>query len=240
MAKPFRTWTVLPHGKLTRLDEGLLTVVGELHMPTGDFPRRMTVASLADGRLVIYSAIALDDDEMTMLERYGMPSFLIVPNAIHRMDARGWKERYPDIRVIAPAGARAKVSEIVPVDATTVDFGDPRVHFVTVRGTKEREAALLVQRPSGTTLVVNDIIWNVDHRPGVGGWLLKAAGFTGGGPKIPFLVAKKAIEDKNAFREQLELWAQSPNLRRIVVSHGDVVTEDAPAVLRKLSARLAA
>ena len=42
MTQPHRTWTVLPHGKLTEVDEGLLTVVGTIHMPIGDFPRRMT------------------------------------------------------------------------------------------------------------------------------------------------------------------------------------------------------
>jgi len=57
MPKPFESWTVLPHGKLTEIDDGLLTVDGQLPMPVGDFPRRMTVARLRDGRLVVYSAI---------------------------------------------------------------------------------------------------------------------------------------------------------------------------------------
>ena len=93
MPKPFTEWTVLPHGKLSRLDDNLLSVTGELHMPVGDFPRRMTVARLYDGRLVVYSAIALDELEMQALEAFGEPSFLVVPNDIHRMDAKIWKDR---------------------------------------------------------------------------------------------------------------------------------------------------
>ena len=46
MAKTLATWTVLPHGKLSQIEDNLLTVVGELPMPVGDFPRRMTVARL--------------------------------------------------------------------------------------------------------------------------------------------------------------------------------------------------
>ena len=62
MAKPFTDWTILPHGKPTRLDENLLTVTGVLRMPPmGDVERRMTVVRLRDGRLVVYSAIALDE-----------------------------------------------------------------------------------------------------------------------------------------------------------------------------------
>src|SRR6188768_2605832 len=88
MPKPFTEWTVLPHGKLSRLDDSLLSVTGDLPMPVGDFPRRMTVVRLDDGRLVIFSAIALDETEMRALEAFGAPSFLVVPNDIHRMDEK--------------------------------------------------------------------------------------------------------------------------------------------------------
>src|SRR5450432_2441701 len=131
MPKPFTAWTVLPHGKLSRLDDNLLCVTGDLPLPVGDFPRRMTVVRLGNGQLVIYSAIALDEAEMRALEDFGEPAFLIVPNDIHRMDAKIWKDRYPALQVITPAGVRKRVEEIVPVDETTVDFGDPLVSFVT-------------------------------------------------------------------------------------------------------------
>ncbi|HEY4102773.1 MAG TPA: hypothetical protein VGM44_02745, partial [Polyangiaceae bacterium] len=80
MPKPFTEWTVLPHGALEQLDDRLMTVSGNIHMPLVDFPRRMTVARLDDGRLVIFSAIALDEQEMARLEAFGTPAFLVVPN----------------------------------------------------------------------------------------------------------------------------------------------------------------
>jgi hypothetical protein len=61
MAKPNMEWKVLPHGALNRIGSNLITVTGQLHMPLGDYPRRMTVVRLDDGRLVLYSAIALDE-----------------------------------------------------------------------------------------------------------------------------------------------------------------------------------
>ena len=33
MPKILEDWTVLPHGRLTRVDDGIWTVTGELHMP---------------------------------------------------------------------------------------------------------------------------------------------------------------------------------------------------------------
>ncbi len=240
MPKPFTEWTVLPHGKLTRLDDSLLSVTGDLHMPVGDFPRRMTVVRLQDGRLIIYSAIALDEAEMRALEAFGEPSFLIVPNDIHRMDAKIWKDRYPQMRVAAPAGVQKQVEEVVPVADTVPDFHDPQVQFVTVPGTEEREAALVVRTWSGTTLIVNDLIWNLDDRPGFGGWLFRVMGFTGAEPRIPTVVELREIKDKAALRGQLERWARIPDLNRIIVSHGKIVTRDAAGVLDRLAETLAA
>ena len=240
MPKPFSEWTVLPHGKLSRLDDNLLSVTGDLHMPVGDVQRRMTVVRLQNGKLVVYSAIALDEAEMRALEDFGEPAYLVVPNDIHRMDAKIWKDRYKELVVIAPAGVRKKVAEIVPVDRTTVDFADSRTKLVTVPGTEEHEAALLVTTWSGTTLVVNDLIWNLNDRPGFGGWLFKVMGFTGSEPRIPTVVELCEIKDKNALRRQLEAWARIPNLNRIIVSHGDVVTRDPSSVLINLAQTLAA
>ncbi|HEV8247552.1 MAG TPA: hypothetical protein VGP93_17365 [Polyangiaceae bacterium] len=240
MAQPLNTWTVLPHGKLTALDDNLLTVVGDLPMPLGGFPRRMTVVRLKDARLVIFSAIALDEPEMQALESFGTPSFLIVPSDIHRMDAKIWKERYPALRVIAPEGARAKAEEVVHVDATEADFGDPSVRYVTVPGTEGHEAALVVETSSGTTLVVNDLIWNVHNRKGFGGWLYRMFGLTGPEPRIASVVRLRKIKDKPAVRTQLEAWSHLQGLNRIIVSHGSIVERDPPAVLRTLADTLAA
>jgi hypothetical protein len=241
MAKPFAEWTVLPHGKLTKLDDNLLTVVGLLRMPPmGDVQRRMTVVRLNDGNSVVYSAICLTEPEMAALESFGPPAYLIVPNDIHRMDVKVWKERYPKLRVIAPAGARAKVEEILPVDATFVDFGDPNLSYITVPGTGEREAALLVQGRDGSTLVLNDVIFNLANRPGLSGWLFKTIGMTGDEPHIPPVVKMRQVKDEAELRAQLERWSRLPQLKRVIISHGDMITEDPAQVLERIAKQLAA
>jgi hypothetical protein len=40
MVGVFKESTVLPHSKLARVDDDLLTVTGNLPMPMGEFPRR--------------------------------------------------------------------------------------------------------------------------------------------------------------------------------------------------------
>lgn len=240
MAKPFKEWTVLPHGKLTRVEDDILTVTGVLHMPPlGDVDRRMTVVRLADGRLVVYSAISLDEAGMNELEAFGRPAFLVVPNDIHRMDVAAWKARYPSIRVVTPAAALAKVSKLVHVDHTTVDFGDPAVRYIVVPGTGEREAALTVDTPNGTTLILNDLIFDLATRPGIKGWLFDKIGMTGKEPHIPVPVRLREVKDKGALREQLETWAHLPNLTRVVISHGNIIANDAANVLDRIAHDLA-
>jgi hypothetical protein len=181
---------------------------------------------------------------MGVLESFGIPGFLIVHNDIHRMDVKPWKDRYPDIKVIAPAGARAKVARVARVDASDVDFGDPRVLFVTLAGTGEREAALMIRTENGTTLVLNDIIFNLPNRPGLTGRLFAKIGMTGNEPRIPFPVRLREVKDKEALGKQLETWARLPALRRVIVSHGAIIGQEAgqdPAeVLAAIAKRLAA
>jgi hypothetical protein len=231
-------WKVLPHGKLTPVDEDIRTVTGDIPMPVGNLERRMTVVRLRDGRLVVYSPMALDDDEMQALEDFGTPAFLIIPNSHHRLDAKPWKDRYPAAQVIAPQGARDEVEKAVPVDATRADFGDPEVALVPVPGTGAREAALEVRKPAGTTLVLNDIVGNIRHAPGFGGWLLRLMGFAGDKPHVPVPVKMMMVDDKKALAAQLEQWAALPELKRIIVSHGATVEDDPRGTLRALAASL--
>src|SRR5207245_11623328 len=99
--------------------------------------------------------------------------------------SRACKERYPRVQVVAPQGSRAKIEKRVPVDTTAPDFGDPSVQFVTVPGTHDREAALVVRTPNGTTLVLNDLGGNIRGASGISGWLLRLAGFAGEATQIP-------------------------------------------------------
>jgi hypothetical protein len=238
MSRPLETWKVLPHDDLVRVTDDIWTVVGEIRMPLMTLPRRMTIVRLGDGRLVVFSAIALDEDEMRRIEDFGKPAFLIVPNDHHRLDARIWKDRYPSLRVVAPRGAREAVEEVVLVDCNEVEFGDPGVKLVTVPGTDGRECALEVRGPDGLTLVLNDIVGNIRDEHGIGGWLLRRMGFAGDEPHVPGPVKRAMIEDKAALRAQLLRWSDDSSLRRIIVSHGETIDDEPDKALRELAASL--
>lgn len=235
MLTAHQQWKALPHGKLAEIDPNILTVTGRIHMPLADLPRRMTVARLSGRRLVVFSAIALEEASMRMLENYGRPAFLVVPNDKHRLDARVWKDRFPGMQVVAPEGSRKKVEDVVPVDTTAPRFDDNSVQFVTVPGTGRREAALLIHSPNGATLVLNDLIGNIRESSGFGGWFLRLMKFAGDEPQVPRPVKWAMIDDQGALRAQLLQWSALPTLRRILVSHGEPIDYKPAEVLSDLA-----
>ena len=238
MSAPLEHWKVLPHGSLTAIDDNVWTVTGTIHMPVGDFERRMTVVRLRNAGLVVYSAIALDEDEMARLDAFGSVAWLVVPGDDHRLDAKIWLQRYPTTHVAAPAGARNKALEVVPVESTSPDFGDTNVQWVTVPGTREHEAALVVRGPKGTTLVINDLIANLRHEHGFTGWMLRLMGFAGDEPNIPGVRRLAMVKDSNALADQLLAWSEISDLHCILVSHGEPIVEDPRGELRRLAASL--
>jgi hypothetical protein len=241
MSKILDTWTVQRHDALTEVDDGILSVAGEIKMPLGNFPRRMTAVRFAGHRTVIFSAIALDEPEMARIEAMGQPAVLIVPGDAHRLDARIWKQRYPHIHVITPPGARDAVAEAVPVDATHDILNDPEVRFITVAGTGGHEAALVVRRKSGVTIICNDVIGNVAHPHGIGANVMgRLMGFGVSEPEVPRVVKHRVIDDPIALAAQFGAWAAEPDLRRVIVSHGDIIEDEPAGVLNMLAEKLSA
>jgi hypothetical protein len=234
MAKPFETWTVFPHGPIEKLGENLWRV--EAAFPGAPFDREMHVARMKDGGLVIHNAIALNDDEMKELEAWGTPKWLIVPNGGHRMDSRIWKARYPDMKVIAPAGAKAKVAEIVKVDESKADFDDT-VHYEVLEGTKEREGVMRVTADGKSHLVFCDGLMNIRKLRGFGGFMMGLAGFKSAALKVTFPARMSIVADKKAYRAHLERLA-TDDLARIDMAHGEPVTENAAAALKNAASEL--
>lgn len=238
MAKLHDTWKVLPHGPLRELAPGLLTVVGQIPMPLGNFPRRMTIVSLPRKRTAIWSPMALGEAEMAAIEALGAPAYLIVPNRAHRLDARPFVARYPDAKVITAPAAKSFVEEAVPVAATHADLS-PAADLVVLAGSDNQELAMIVHRGGDDTLVVNDVIGNVAHPVGMGAWVMSRLMGFGPKPRIPRLARRMLITNPVALGAQLRAWAANPRLARIIPSHGEIIDDAPGALLARLAQELA-
>jgi hypothetical protein len=239
MAKAHETWKVLPHRPIEHLTDNLWRVEGRLENMA--LKRVMTVARRVDGGLVVHNAIALDDAAMAELDAWGPVTALLVPNGYHRLDARVFKQRYPAARVYCPRGATRKVAEVVPVDGSYADFpADATIELHTLAGVKEQEGVMLVRSADGATLVFNDAIFNMPHGRGFAGWIFRHVTQSTGGPRVSRLFRLGILKDKSAFRADLERLADTPELRRMIVSHHHMVEgiPDAAAAIRQAAATL--
>jgi hypothetical protein len=215
----------------------------------------MTVARMTDGRLLLHSAIALEEGAMAELEAWGTPAVMAVPNGWHRLDARIFKDRYPGLTVLCPRGAQKKVSQVVSVDGSYDEFrqlypgapqargpefeGDASLRLSHVDGVKQTEGVLEVRSDDGVTLVFNDLIFNLPHMPGLFGLVYRLVGSTGG-PRVTRIGKLVMIKDRRAVVDHLLRLADTPDLRRVIVSHGAMEAADPAGMLRAAAATVGA
>lgn len=221
----------------TPIDANLWTATAPL--PKQVIERRCTVVRLGDGRLVIHSAIWMEEEGMAELETLGEPGVLLVPGRFHRLDAARYKERYPDLRVLCPRGARPFVEKVVPVDGTYSQFETGgRVELLSPPGIQQAEGVMLVRDQGGVSLVFNDLLFNQPHENGIGGLMMRMIG-SSGGPKVTPLARMLMVKDRSALAGWMRETAETPNLVRMIPGHGDLIDEDAAGVLKAVADRVA-
>ena len=230
MSKLHDGWEVLPHGPLEEIAPGLLTVVGQIPMPLGNFPRRMTVIDLGKGRVAIFSPIPLREEAMAKIDALGTIAFLIVPNGGHRLDLRPFHARYPRAKIVTAPGAKKLVEEAAKPVQLRATLGE-RAKLVTLAGCGEGELAMLVTIGKEVSLLTNDVIGNVAHPKGPGAWAMSRLMGFGPKPRITRPALRMFIKDKAALAAQFRELARIDGLRRLIPSHGDIV--DRPAALLK-------
>jgi hypothetical protein len=228
---------VLRHGAIERLEDDLWRVVGSL--PHMGLRRVMTLVRLRDRRVVIHSAIALDEASMAEIERWGTPSVLIVPGVYHRLDAPAYVARYPDLQVVCPRGARTKVAQKVRVDRDYESYeGSDRLDLVHLDGVGEAEGVAMIRTDRGTTLVFNDALFNMPHGRGLAGLVFRYVTDSTGGPRVTRLFRVLAVRDRRALADHLRRFADTPDLVRVIVSHHAMIDERPAAVLREIASSL--
>jgi hypothetical protein len=229
---------IFPHDDLEQLAPNLWTVRGSLPFP---LKRHMIIYRLADGTLLVHSAIAMNEAGMAKLEALGRPSVLIVPHTGHRMDAPFYKARYPQLRVLAPAAARAKVEEVIPVDASceqALPALGVRVHPVPAFKNFELAYELDLQG-GGKALVMSDAVANRDHPAGLGGWFFaNVTGGIKGRLGVARIMRMMMMSNKAQARAGLEKLADIPGLTLLSVSHGRPLRENVSEALREAASRL--
>jgi len=211
-------WKARPHEAMLQLADNLWWVRGAI--PGMSLKRVMTVVRLSDGKLLIHSAIAMGPEAQAELEKLGEPSYLIVPNPGHRLDAAAYKQRYPQLRVFAPRGAREKAAQVVTVDGTDDEFpADDTVRFSSLHGVADVEDAMIVTSSDGISVVLCDSMFNMDRKKDVLGFLFTTLFASAPGPRVSRLAKLVYVKDKAALRGDFARYAEIADLQRVIVAH---------------------
>ena len=212
---------------MQRLADGLWQVEADLDLlPIG---RRMTIVRLTSGDLLIYGAVACDDATMVAIDALGPVRWIVAPSGFHRMDAPAFASRYPDAKVVAPAGANRRVAEVCRVDGGLDRLPTDRVLGWAPCEGIPAEAVLVHRDGAQATVILNDSFMNLPSKlPGFKGWVVKAIGSTGG-PKVTRTAKLGLVKDKAAWAAHLRRLAATPGLTRVIPGHGDVIRDAAAA-----------
>ena len=178
---------------------------------------------------------------MKKLEQLGPIQVIVIPSAMHRIDAKRFATRYPNATFVCPEAARAAASEVVdtlePLEKTLTPHG---IVVHTPKGLKPSEHALqLPLQDGGKALLLNDCLFNLGANPprGFGGFILKLLGSVRPLGITP-LGKKLMLEDANDFRDYLSNLSEIDGLRVLCVSHGTPIQESVSDALVQASQRV--
>ena len=223
-------WPQRRHGELRQLADNLWIVEGPV--PGLLYRRQMVVARDEQRRLLLHSVIAMDAQRMAALEALGTPTWMLVPNGHHRLDAPAFKERYPQLRVVAPRGSVARVQKVVDVDSTYAELeSTPVWHAEEAPWDNAAEGCVRVHSTDGVTLIFNDLLWT----PPEHGWAAHVNRWLGQGPQVPWLARRMYASDAARLGEWLDGLARTPRLVRIIPGHGAPIMKDAAEMLSRIA-----
>jgi hypothetical protein len=224
---------IFPHGLPRALAENLWQVEGSLPFPV---PRNMTIWRAADGRLVLYSVIAMNEEGMRALEQLGEPAFMVIPHLRHHMDAPFYKHRYPRLRTLAETSAPANG---VSIDGSVKELASLGVIGDRLPGTDHEDIVLDLPVPGGRALCLCELLTNVSPAGVLGRLAGRLIGPPGGGHfGIARIVRFREVVDRARVRAWLTAEAQRSDLRMLLVGHGPPILHDVSGALARAATQV--
>lgn len=198
---------------------------------------RMTLARLAENRLLVHSPIALTPELKAEVDALGSVAAIVAPSLFHHLYVAQWMAAYPDALAACCPGLEKKRRDLrwsrILGDVAEAEWRDELDQVFFGARTLENEVVLF-HRASGT-LICADAVFHLSRHPAP---LTRAAAFLLGNrePGATWL-ERLLIRDRAGAREQVDrMLAWSP--QRIVLAHGPSIERDATEVLRRAFAWL--
>lgn len=197
-----------------------------LHLGT-----RMTVIRLASGAVVLHSPVPVSDALRREIDAIGPVRHILCPNLFHHVYAADAKAAFPDALLHGPEKLQRKRKDLT-FDAVLSETPHPdwqgELLQLTVQGSMLHET--LFYHSASKTLISCDLVENFshcDHTPTR--WYLQAGGIFGKVGWHPLL--RLVYLNRRKARQSIEQLFEWP-FERVILAHGEVITENAREAVR--------
>lgn len=192
---------------------------------------RMTVVRLSGGALWLHSPVAIDAALQAEIEALGPVRHIVCPNMFHHMYAAPAAALWPDARRYGPELLRRKRPDL-RLDSPLSDTPDREwqddLQPITIQGSLLFETVFY--HAASRSLISSDLVENFHgHDHGFTRWYLRMGGIldkVGWHPLLRLLYVRRAKA-----RASLQRVLALP-FERLILAHGEIITQDAHAQLR--------
>ena len=200
------------------------------------FNARMSVVRVAGGALMLHSPCDIDDTTAKAISELGPVDSIVAPGNFHHLHVAKARSRFPDARTYICPGVERRAPglrfDAMLGSRPPEEWGDA-IDQVLIRGSRFMWEVAMLHKPSKTLLLV-DAIENFSDRTAGVNWPVKAWFKLLGmwNKPRPAPEYRMGWKDKAAARSSLEAilaW----DFDRIVLSHGDNITENAKERARR-------
>lgn len=202
------------------------------------YSTRMTIIRLDNRKLWIHSPIALNDKLLAKIALLGEVKYLVAPNHLHHLFIEPWQRQFPNARLYGTEQLIIKRNDLDFDGALTNNPSEvwpwqEQIKQVLFTGSPLMQECVFYHPISGV-LVVTDLVENFNPS-GFNWWqrtLAKLTGIVAPNGKMPLDWRLSFMFGKATARQHLKL-ILSWQATTLVMSHGDIIQEDATNFLRQ-------
>lgn len=200
------------------------------------FPTRMTIIRLPDGGLWLHSPTRPDEALLEMVQSLGPVRHIVSPNMIHHVSIGLWAARFPDAKLWASPGVRARSDVTFTDDLADTPPEDwaASIDQRIARGSRVLEEAIFFHK-SSKVLILTDLIENFEDER-LHGWLARfmyrLIGVMAPDGHAPRDLRATFAGHHDRLRPVVE-WMLACKPEKIVIAHGKWFEENCVAEIRR-------
>ena len=195
--------------------------------------RNVAIIRLNSGELVIHSTGPFTPEDVAAITALGQPAYLVDALAKHDTFAKEGRAAFPGIPYYAPEGfTEASGIATEPLEYPPAAWqGELDVAVLAGQETKAEYAML---HRASRTLIVADLVFNIESDAPTLTKLVSPLLQTGAGPEGTGMPRpeKMAVKDPEAFKQSLDT-ILSWDFDRVIVGHGNPIATDGKRRLRE-------